>query len=149
MPELLLPHFLLPMVSLFLWTFASGFAAKRNRSLRVKGVDVRPLISVLLTFAPLLGDDLRLVPPFWALANGTLGSFLAEWGFDRGVAAATPRQGEHRRRLRAQAEEMGHVWGLQTGGVCDRCLKDLTIPGVAEVRCEPLVDVPEEEVHDA
>lgn len=42
--------------------------------------------------------------------------------------------------LQSRAEASGHTWNPGWGGVCSGCRKDLTLPGVAASRCEPVGD---------
>lgn len=76
--------------SMFGWSFASGYAAKKGKSLKLMGVDTRPVIAILLAGGALFSDD--AAPHLFAVANGTLGSFMAEWAFDLGVRAATSKE---------------------------------------------------------
>lgn len=76
--------------SMFGWSFASGYAAKKGKSLKIMGVDTRPVIALLLAGGALVSDD--AAPHLFAVANGTLGSFMAEWAFDLGVRAATSKE---------------------------------------------------------
>lgn len=37
------------------------------------------------------------------------------------------------------AETHGHAWDQHAGGICSRCLRDLTLPGVAAEFCTPSI----------
>lgn len=73
----------------FLTSVASGYAAKKGKSLKVMGADLRPIVGGGMVLAGVLMDDYG--EHLLAIGNGVVASWTAEVGFDLGVRWGTSK----------------------------------------------------------
>lgn len=73
----------------FLTSVASGYAAKKGKSLKVMGADLRPIVGGAMVLGGVLMDDYG--EHLLAIGNGVVASWTAEVGFDLGVRWGTSK----------------------------------------------------------